>query len=139
MTMTVILDTNVILDAFLNRAPWDEPAKEIIRLAQKKSIRVLVTAKQIADLHYLYKHYLHDEAKAREFLSVFLTASEIIDSKASDCYLAIESPFNDFEDALLAYAARRVKVDYLITRNPKDFCHSAVDILTPTEFLGQNF
>jgi len=42
---------------------------------------------------------------------------------------------NDYEDALLAHCAKRVKADYIITRNIVDFKNSPVLPITPTDFL----
>jgi len=42
----------------------------------------------------------------------------------SDVLKAFEMDFSDFEDALLARCARRIKADYIITRNKQDFTKS---------------
>ena len=39
----------------------------------------------------------------------------------------------DSEDARIAHAAERQNVDFIVTRNKKDFAHSPVPAHTPTE------
>jgi hypothetical protein len=40
-----------------------------------------------------------------------------------------------FEDALQTQCAKKIKVDYIITRNVKDFKDKAVNVVTPEKFL----
>ena len=44
--------------------------------------------------------------------------------------------WENFEDALQSVAAERVKADYIITRNVKDFDNSNVKALSPEDFLN---
>ncbi len=53
---------------------------------------------------------------------------EIIDA-------AFDSPLPDFEDNIQFYSAKAMQVDYLITRNKKDFVQNELPVVTPEEFL----
>ncbi len=64
---------------------------------------------------------------------------EVIDVTKVNCIKALALPMNDFEDALLAHCAKRVKADYIITRNVKDFINSPVNAISPKEFLPHFF
>ena len=55
----------------------------------------------------------------------------------SDLAKAIDMKWDDFEDSLQCAAAERVKADYIITRNGKDFLKSKVMPLTPSEYLAR--
>jgi len=44
--------------------------------------------------------------------------------------------FTDYEDAVVAVAAKKAKCAYIITRNTRDFANSPVPALTPGEFLA---
>lgn len=52
---------------------------------------------------------------------------------------ALHSNFNDFEDAVQYYTALSGKVNYIITRNPKDFKNASIPVYTPSEFLAIPF
>ena len=52
--MTVLLDTNVIMDALQERRPFDAEAKEILLRAQNGEITCYFTANAITDIFYLY-------------------------------------------------------------------------------------
>ena len=43
--------------------------------------------------------------------------------------------FADYEDAVVAAAAKKAQCAYIITRNKRDFANSPVPALTPGEFL----
>ena len=45
--------------------------------------------------------------------------------------------WKDFEDAIQSATAQKLKVDYIVTRNVKDFIESKVPSLTPTELLAR--
>ena len=43
--------------------------------------------------------------------------------------------FTDYEDAVVAAAAKKAKCAFIITRNKRDFVNSPVPALTPGEFM----
>lgn len=64
---------------------------------------------------------------------------EIAESGPSVIDQAIALKSKDFEDAVQYYVARKVNVDYIITRNKKDFPFSEIEVLAPSEFLTEAF
>jgi hypothetical protein len=46
---------------------------------------------------------------------------------------------SDYEDALIATCANRNKVDWIISRNTKDFINLPVPAITPEDFLTKFF
>jgi hypothetical protein len=68
-------------------------------------------------------------------LRQILLKVELLDGHPLDCKWALESEMPDYEDALIAFAAQRQGVDFIITRNKKDFAASPVPALTPGEFI----
>ena len=42
----------------------------------------------------------------------------------------------DFEDAVQAYCAKRHRIDYIVTRNVKDFVNSPVKAISPEDFIN---
>ena len=50
--------------------------------------------------------------------------------------LALENEsFTDFEDCLQAECAKSAQVDYIITRNGKDYALSDIPVLSPEQFI----
>lgn len=50
---------------------------------------------------------------------------------------ALASDFSDYEDALQYYSALTKNVEFIVTRNTKDFMHATIPVLTPDEFLSK--
>ncbi len=48
---------------------------------------------------------------------------------------ALRSEMKDFEDAIQVSAAMQETLDYIVTRNAKDFISDSINIDTPTDFL----
>ncbi len=49
--------------------------------------------------------------------------------------MALKSGIDDFEDAVQYYAAKSAHVDFIITRNIKDYKESTIPVLTAEQFL----
>lgn len=55
--------------------------------------------------------------------------------RPADCLAAYEHEHRDYEDDLVAYSAHRTGIDFIVTRNGRDFEKSPVPVLSPTEFV----
>jgi len=51
--MTVLIDTNVVLDILLHREPWYANSALLVGLANQGIIKVYVTASSITDIFYI--------------------------------------------------------------------------------------
>ncbi|MDR2671050.1 MAG: PIN domain-containing protein [Oscillospiraceae bacterium] len=116
--MTVLLDTNIIMDALQERQPHDAAAKEILRRSQSGGLDCLFTANAATDIFFLYSK-ARDLLSARAVLSFLLTHYEVVSITQEDCVNAMAAGIDDFEDALVAVCAAKAKVDYIVTRDEK--------------------
>lgn len=133
--MNVMLDTNVILDVLGKREPFVQNSAQVLMLAAKSKLYASMTANTVTDIYYLSKKHLQDHAAVKNALLNLMDILEVVDVTKADCVKAFDLPINDFEDALLAHCAKRVKADCIITRNVKDFVGSPVEAITPEDFL----
>ncbi|AFV10304.1 PilT-like protein [Thermacetogenium phaeum DSM 12270] len=134
--MNVLIDTNVILDAMLSRSPFKEAAEKLFLLAAEDKIEACITASSITDIYYLLKKYLKNDDHCKEALLKLFALFKILDVTGTDCEKALELAMPDYEDALLAVCAKRNKMDFIITRNLKDFTNAPVKIISPDDFLS---
>lgn len=135
--MNVIVDTCVILDVFLNREPFVKDSYDFLIQSGDYHFQSFISTKQLTDLHHFIKKNTHDEKRTRDYLLYLQQFVNVIDSTAEDALRALESNIHDYEDALLAQAAQRLKCNYIITRNIPDFKNSSVKAITPKEFLAK--
>jgi len=137
--MNVLIDTNVILDAGLNRRPFNASAEKILLLVAEEKVNASITASSVTDIYYFLKRDYHDSNQAKEMLINFFNIFEVIDVTKSDCERALGLSMDDYEDALLATCAKRRRLELIITRNLKDFAESPVTAITPDDFLNNYF
>ncbi|MCL2633931.1 MAG: PIN domain-containing protein [Oscillospiraceae bacterium] len=133
--MTVLLDTNIIMDALQERQPFDTAAKEILLRSQNGEFSFCFTANTITDIFYLYSK-TRGMKPARNVLEFLLAAYKIISVSHDDCISALSIPIEDFEDALITHCAKKADVDYIITRDEKLLRDDKpVKTISPKDFL----
>ncbi len=132
---TVLIDTDIILDFFFDRAPFSEDASKILSLCEKGNIKGFVTPVIISNIYYL----LRKTAKHKKVIDNLKKLLEIIDIAIIDKTTvtdALNSNFNDFEDALQNFSAQNTKeIRVIITRNIKDYKTSNLSVMTAEAYL----
>ena len=136
--MKIVVDTNILLDAIAERKPFDEDAKKIMQLIVEEKVEGFITANSITDIYYIARKALSD-AKAREAIHHILNLFSIIDVSGKDCEAALSFPLNDYEDALIVICGKKVKADYILTRD-ENFLKSsdALNVILPRELFSKN-
>ena len=134
--MKVIVDTNVVLDVLLAREPFLKPAVDIFCLVEESRIDAFICATTVTTIDYLLIKSL-PASNARSALRRLISLFEIATVNRPVIERALESKIQDFEDAVLDEAGQMAGVDFVITRNTKDFTGSALKVFDPNEFLAQ--
>jgi len=132
--MLILIDTNIMLDVLMVRHPFYEESKKIFNFLAKEG-RGYFTANQTTDIFYLFNKVVKDKKKTKDVLNSVTELFVVLDILGEDVKNALASPMTDYEDALLAHCAARSGMDYIVTRNAKDFAASPLLALTPAEFL----
>ena len=76
-----------------------------------------------------------DRSQIEEVIGKLGAIFTIADMKADDLKKAAIQPIDDYEDALQSVCASRIKADFIITRNLKDFKNSKVMAIKPSELI----
>jgi len=134
--MKVLIDTNVILDVLCKRLDFYEDSARVFRLCEVRRISGVISALTIPNIMYILRKEL-DETKTKEILDNLFLIFSVADLKADDLKKAASMKFKDYEDAVQSACAERIKANYIITRNIKDFTLSRVAAIRPAEFLDQ--
>lgn len=131
----VFVDTNIVLDLLEKREVFYQEAQDLFTRADRKQVKLYVSALTIANVHYLL--YRNLKMEARKVLAKLKVLVEVLplDNKILD--LSLVSDFVDFEDAVQYYTAIENDVSVIITRNKKDFKNSRLPILTAREYLNR--
>lgn len=133
--MRILLDTCVIMDAIQNRDPFAEAAKDIFRKAAMNNFIGCITTKASTDIYYLTHRCTHSDKDTRMVLTKLFSLFDVLDTAALNCKKAISSSVTDYEDAVMIETAVRNGLEYIVTRNMKDYKASTVPVLSPDVFL----
>lgn len=130
----ILLDTNIIIDFLGERKNFYDPAAKIITLADRKKIKIYVSAVSMATAYYVLAKYENKKAalgKVRKFkvlCEISLMNNEVFEK-------ALNAQFDDFEDALQYFSAVENRCDLIITRNEKDFKTALIPVMNPENYL----
>jgi predicted nucleic acid-binding protein len=132
--MRVLLDTNVILDVFLDRPQFIKDSSSVWQAVDEGRIEGHVSASSITDIYYIVRRHAGRE-KARASIEVCLEAFEVCVVNRETLEEAAALMGNDFEDNLQIACARQSGLDAIVTRDDKDYARSIVSALTPAQLI----
>lgn len=84
-------------------------------------------------IFYIVHHSLHDNDKTKEVLLKLSRVYQILDTKEKDILKAITSDVADYEDAVMVETAISNEVDFILTRNIKDYRKAKIKIVSPAD------
>ena len=132
--MKLLIDTNIIMDVLTKREPHFESSSVFLKTCGKK-IKAYIIASQTTDIFYLLRRAGLDSKAAKDAVLKIVDDLEVLSITSIDVQNALNSDMSDYEDALLAYCAKRIKASFIITRNDRDFILSPVAAISPSTFL----
>lgn len=132
--MKVLIDTNVIVDALMSREPWKESAEKIFLMAANRIMDVYITASSATDIYYLVRKYLHSTEQAKQVMGKLFSLMGILAVTEDECVDALASAVSDYEDAVIERTAVKADMDYIITRNVKDYQGAMIKVMRPDDF-----
>lgn len=129
----ILLDTNVLIDFFADRKPFSMEAAILFNFSFKKKINIYISAISYNNIYYILKQS-HSHTETIKMLMELNEWTDIIDVSKDIIKESLKSDFKDFEDAIQYNCAKSLnKIDFIVTRNTKDFKTSSLPILTPKE------
>ncbi|MDR3238213.1 MAG: PIN domain-containing protein [Spirochaetia bacterium] len=132
---TILIDLNIILDYLQEREGY-EKALDIIVQCWRKKVKGYVCAHEITTLSYFLTKMSKNRDKNIKIISTILELFEIIEINKPILKKALLSNIGDYEDAVIVESAKEKRIDYIITKNTKDFKNSQIKILMPEEYLA---
>ncbi|GHV05995.1 twitching motility protein PilT [Clostridia bacterium] len=137
--MKIMIDSNVVVDVYQDRELFADNSAAVLKLSESGKVSGFISASMITDIYFILGRHIKDDDRLRQLVRKLLTTVTLTDVFAKDVTAALDSPVSDFEDALVAQCAKRVRADYIVTRNEKDFAKSAVPAISPEDFLHKFF
>ena len=132
----IFLDTNVIIDFLADRRPFSLTAAEIFNASLTSKVKIFISAVSFNNIYYILRQSLSHSETLR-LLEELSEMTEIVDVTKTIIKKSLKSEFKDFEDAIQYNCALTIsKIDFIVTRNSKDFKKSILPVMNPQEAIG---
>lgn len=132
----IFMDTNVVIDFLANRQPFAMDAAKLFDIALDDKAKIFISAVSYNNIYYVLRQSITSAATIK-LLEELADMTEITDVTDSVIRQSLKSDFKDYEDAIQYYCALSIpKLDFIVTRNTKDFKKSKLPVLTPSEALA---
>lgn len=134
--MLVLLDTDVILDLFLDREPFADAAAILWRAHETEQLTAYVSAIMPVNIFYVARK-LKGQEVAHQAVTELLAALPVSTVDHAVLQAALATDFKDFEDAVQHASALANGIETIITRNVSDYSAATLSVYTPDDFLRQ--
>lgn len=135
MKKKVFVDTDIIYDLLAKRDPFYSAAARLFTLADEGKVQIFISALSLANIHYLISKK-QSESQAKKILRKFKVLVHITPLTEKIIDLALNSEFEDFEDAIQYFSALQNDIEILLTRNLKDYKKAQLSVLTAQDFIN---
>ena len=134
MALNLLIDTNVVLDSFLEREPFLSMSRKAISLSKKYPVKNFISASTVTDIYYITYKNLKNHQIVRALFSELFEFVSVVKVTAEDIHAAFALDWKDFEDSVQYSVAASNDFDGIVTRNMQGFDEDdAVKIFTPEE------
>jgi predicted nucleic acid-binding protein len=131
----VFLDTDVLLDVFLEREPHHSVALRLLTDLRRRGTGCFTSAVVLANMNYILAKARGREYSVNKLRSLRrMVGVASIDETMVDAAMA--APHRDFEDSLQFHCAHGNGIETLITRNAKHYPKGQVRVTSPVEYMG---
>ena len=135
--MKVFLDTNVLLDFFVEDRPASKEALEIFKGIKHGIWEATTSANSITDCLYVLE-VSYKITNAPDLILAVIDLFDICQTSQRMIKAALTSDFIDKEDAIQHFTAISAKAEIMITNDLKGFAKSDIPVLTPYQFIKKH-
>lgn len=132
---SILIDLNILLDVLQKREPFYETSAGLLATVETGRVEGYIAAHSITTLFYLIQKG-RSASDARAMITNLLQFLKILPVDQSTIEQALNLDYRDFEDAVQMISAVKNKMDYLVTRNTKDYQPALLPVVQPVDFLS---
>jgi len=132
----ILLDTDVILDVALGRAPHVEASAALLDQIERGGRGAFVAWHTLANLYYMIRP-VRGDVETRAFLLDLVRFVTVAPTDSESFRYAATLDMADLEDAMQVAAARACGASVIATRNLGDFRRAPMPAHAPAELLGR--
>jgi predicted nucleic acid-binding protein len=131
----LFIDSDIILDVLSLREPFYQSAATLFSLVENRKIEGFTSPIVFSNVHYVLRKRVSRKTTLSS-LKYLKNLIQILPVDERIIGLALDSSFEDFEDAIQYYCAEQNGINYFITRNKIDYKKAEITILNAQEFLA---
>lgn len=129
----IFLDTNVILDFFLEREPFYYDALKLWAACEEGAVDGYVSALTITNVHYIAQR-IKNPTTAMIAVRGILDVFNVVPLDKELLRRAADLHDRDYEDDIQLQSAVKAGCSHLFTRDPTHFHSKAIAIVPPSSF-----
>jgi predicted nucleic acid-binding protein len=135
MKLKIFIDSDIILDVLAMRDPFYKSAAALFSMVEKRKIEGFTSPIVFSNIHYILRKR-SSRQNTLENLKYLKNLIQILPVNKRTIELALDSSFEDFEDAIQYQCTEQNRINYFITRNKADYPKVKITILNAQEFLA---
>lgn len=132
----LFIDSDIIIDLLAQRENYLQAAS-LMSIIMDKKAAAYTTPLILTNVDYIITKY-SNKIKSRKAIKTIVKIISVISIDENIINKALESEFSDFEDAIQYYAAEKQKIDFIITRNKKDYKKGKIKVITAQEYINMS-
>ncbi|HMB99876.1 MAG TPA: PIN domain-containing protein [Flavobacteriaceae bacterium] len=129
----LFIDSDILIDLLAKRTHYNEALKLLSIISENKA-KAYTTPLVLANVDYIITKF-GNKQKSRKALKTLRKNISILTMDEKGFDEALESSFPDFEDALQYFSAVNQGIDFIISRNKKDYAKGNLKVVTAGEYL----
>jgi predicted nucleic acid-binding protein len=134
--MTLLLDTDVLIDLALGREPHSAPAGALLDRLERQPGLAFVAWHSLSNFYYLVTPSRGKDA-TKTFLVDLMKFVRVAPTSTQSFLTATRLELPDFEDAMQVAAALACGADWIVTRNHRHYRRSPIPARSPAEALSE--
>ncbi|HMF56183.1 MAG TPA: PIN domain-containing protein [Pyrinomonadaceae bacterium] len=134
--MRALLDTDVVLDVVLARAPFAKIAAELLDLNEQGLFEAYISGITPINIFYIARK-ARTSGDLKQAIRELLLSVRVCPIDHSILATALATPFSDYEDAVQHASAVASQLDAIVTRNLDDYKNATLPVFSPTDFLNK--
>lgn len=129
----IFIDSDIFID-LLARRQFHVEAAELLTLAAERKVNAYTTPIVLANVDYIITKYAN-RGKSRRAIKALRRNVSVLPMDQAIVDSALDSEFTDFEDAMQYFSAESQNLDFIVTRNKKDYKNGKIRVVTARELV----
>lgn len=130
----LFIDSDILLDLFFDRKPHSQYAIKLFDVELSEKLNLCTSTLVTANLHYIITKQ-RNKKYANECITSLLKYMQVLAFEPDAIDYSLTSKFDDFEDAIQYYIAKKNNCSKILSRNIKDYKLSLIPVVTAEYFF----